>query len=98
LKASFTTTPFFIHANPSKPFVLETNASHFTLGVVLSQLKEDNLLHPVGFRSHNFFPTKINYEKHDKELLVIMDAFEEWHHLFKEAQHEIFVYSDHKNL
>jgi hypothetical protein len=92
------TAPFFIHINLSKPFVLENNTFDFTLGVVLSQPKEDNLFHPVGFRSHNFFPAKINYENHDKELLAIVDAFEEWHKLFKEAQHEIFVYSDHKNL
>jgi hypothetical protein len=25
----------------------------------------------------------INYEIHDKELLAIIDAFEEWHHLLE---------------
>jgi hypothetical protein len=84
-----------IHANLSKPFVLETDAFDFTLGVILSQLKEDNLLHPVGFHSHKFSLVKINYENHDKELLAIMDAFEEWHHLLEKVQHEYF---DHKNL
>jgi hypothetical protein len=32
-----------------------------------------------------FSCTKINYEIHDKELIVIMDAFEEWHHLLEGA-------------
>jgi hypothetical protein len=41
---------------------------------------------------------EINYEIHDKELLTIMDTFEEWHHLLEGAQHEIIVYSNHKNL
>jgi hypothetical protein len=41
---------------------------------------------------------EINYEIHDKELIAIMDAFEEWHHLLEIVQHEIIVYSNHKNL
>jgi hypothetical protein len=27
-----------------------------------------------------------------------MDAFEKWHHLLEGVQHEIIVYSNHKNL
>jgi hypothetical protein len=77
LKASFTTTPLLIHANPSKPFVLKTNASNFALNVVFSQPKEDNLFHLVGFHSCKFSLAEINYEIHDKELLAIVDAFEE---------------------
>jgi hypothetical protein len=41
---------------------------------------------------------EINYEIHDKEFLAIMDAFEEWRQLFEGPQHEITVYSNHKNL
>jgi hypothetical protein len=98
LKASFTTTPFFIHVNPSKPFVLETDTSDFTLCVILSQSEEDYLLHLVGFYFRKFLPIEINYEIHDKKLLAIVDTFEEWCHLLEKAQHKIIVYSDHKNL
>jgi hypothetical protein len=35
---------------------------------------------------------------HDKELLAIVDVFEEWHHLFKGVQHGTIMYSNHKNL
>jgi len=87
-----------IHANPSKPFVLEMDASNFVVGTIFSQLGEENLLLPINFHFHKFSPTKINYEIHDKELLAIMDAFEEWCHLLKGVQHEIIVYLDHKNL
>ncbi len=64
----------------------------------MSQPKEDNLLHLVGFHSHKFFHVEINYEIHDKEFLAIMDAFEEWHYLLEKVQHEIIVYSDHNHL
>jgi hypothetical protein len=33
----------------------------------LSQLKENNFLHQIGFSSHNFSPTEINYKISDKE-------------------------------
>jgi hypothetical protein len=72
-----------IHVNPSKPFVLKTDDFDFTLGVVFSKLGEDNLLHLIGFCSHNFFPAKINYEIDGKKILAIMDAFEEWCHLLE---------------
>jgi hypothetical protein len=39
-----------------------------------------------------------NYKIHDKELLAIMDAFEKWHHFLEGVQHEIIMYSNHKNL
>jgi hypothetical protein len=92
------TTPLLIHANPSKPFVLETDASDFALGAMFSQLGENNLLHPINFHSHDFSPTKINYEIHDKKFLTNIDAFEKWRHLLEGVQHEITMYLDHKNL
>jgi hypothetical protein len=39
-----------------------------------------------------------NYKIHDKEFLTIVDDFEEWHRLLKGVQHEITMYSNHKNL
>jgi hypothetical protein len=89
LKASFTNTSFFIHANPSKPFVLDMDAFDFALGIVLSQPKKYNLLHLVGFYFHKFSPTEINYEICHKFFLAIMDAFEEWCHLLEGAQHDM---------
>jgi hypothetical protein len=86
LKTYFMTAPLFIHADLSKPFVLEMDAFDFTLGVMLSQPGENNIFHLVGFHSHKFSFAKIDYKIHDKELLAIVDAFEEWRHLFEKAQ------------
>ncbi len=66
LKTYFTSAPLFIHVNPSKPFVLETYAFDFEVGVMFSQLREENFLHFVGFRSCKFSLAEINYEIHDK--------------------------------
>jgi hypothetical protein len=64
-KVFFTTNPLLIHADPTKPFVSETNASNFTLGVILSQHGEDNFLHHVDFHFCKFSPSEINYKIHD---------------------------------
>ena len=98
LKTAFTTAPILFHPDPSKPFFLEAEASDFALGAVLSQYGDDGRLHPVGFYSRNFLAIEINYEIHDKELLAIIDAFEEWRHLLEGAGHMVTVYTDHKNL
>jgi len=94
LKKVFTT----VHPDFQKPFFLETDASDFALGVVLSQPDKDGRLHPVTFHSRKFTVAEINYEIHDKELLAIVDSFQEWRHFLKGAQHPVTVYTDHKNL
>jgi hypothetical protein len=98
LKAYFTIAPFCIHVDLSKPVVLETDTFDFAIDVMLSQLEKNNLFHLVNFYFRKFSPTKINYEIHDKKLLTIVNAFEEWRHFLKGVQHEIIMYSNYKKL
>jgi hypothetical protein len=98
LKQAFTTAPILAHVNPNEQFTLETDASDFALGAVLSQVQKDNQLHPVAFYSRKFTPAEINYDVYDKELLAIVASFGEWRHYLEGSQHKILVYCDHKNL
>ena len=98
LKMTFTSAPILIHSNFQKPFFLESDASDYALGAVLSQHGEDGRLHLVAFHSRKFTAAKINYEIHNKELLAIVDSFQEWRHFLEGAQHPIIVHTDHKNL
>jgi len=75
LKHRFTTAPILAHFDPKKPVIIETDASDFALGTVLSQRSEEGRLHRVAFHSRKFQPVDINYEIHEKELLAIVDAF-----------------------
>ena len=77
---------------------VETDASDFALGAILSQLCEDNRWHPIAFHSRNFQPAEVNYDVHDKEMTAIVAAFKEWEHLLMSVHDEITVFSDHKNL
>jgi transposase InsO family protein len=98
LKQRFTSAPILAHFNPANPVIVETDASDFALGAVLSQRGEDNRLHPVAFHSRKFSPAEINYEIHDKELLAIVDSFKHWRRYLEGAMHQVQVFSDHQNL
>jgi len=98
LKHRFTTAPIMAQFNREKPVIIETDATDFTIGAVLSQRDPEGKLHPVAFRSRKFQPAEINYEIHDKELLAIVDAFKYWRRYGEGAMHQVQVYSDHQNL
>ena len=98
LKAAFAREPVLVHADLTAPFVLETDASDFALGAVLSQEGPDGCLRPVAFHSRALRGAELNYHVHDKELLAIVDAFKAWRHYLVGSPHEITVYCDHRNL
>jgi hypothetical protein len=98
LKKAFTSAPILVHADQSKPFIIDTDASDFALGSILSQVGDDGKLHVVAFHSRKFEVAEINYEIHDKELLAIVDSFGQWRHLLEGSTHQIIFYNDHKNL
>jgi transposase InsO family protein len=98
LKEKFTTAPTLGHFNPQEACVVETDASDFALGGILSQKGDDGKLHPIAFHSRKFSPAEINYEIHDKELLAIVDCFKVWRRYCEGAMHTVQVFSDHQNL
>ena len=51
LKTKCVTAPVLAFADFEKPFLLETDASSCSLGVVLSQKQDDDKYHPVTYAS-----------------------------------------------
>src|SRR5947199_4853564 len=98
LKQKFTSAPVLIVFDPTKPIYMETDASDYALGVCLNQKDDQGRLHPVAFLSRKFTPAELNYQIHDKELMAIVAACEEWRHYLEGARFPITVYTDHKNL
>jgi hypothetical protein len=97
LKKYFTEAPILRHFEPVWPVVIETDASDFAIGAVLSQVI-DGRLHPIAYHSRKMDKAEINYEIHDKEMLAVVSAFKEWRRYLEGAAHPISVYTDHKNL
>ena len=77
LVTAFTTAPVLRHFNPGDIAIVETDASDFALGGILSQ-RHEGRLHPIAFHSRKFTEAEINYDTADKELLAIVDCFKRW--------------------
>ena len=63
------------HYNPTKPKLLQCDASNYGLGAVLSRIKEDNTGRAVEFASKTLNAAERNYSQLDKEGAAIMFAF-----------------------
>ena len=98
LKIAFTKAPVLIQPEPEEPFILETDASDYAMGAVLSQYGKDDKRHPVAFWSKTLGPAEINYGVPDKELLAIIMALKEWRVWLEGSPHQIQVLTDHENL
>src|SRR6266436_3088629 len=46
----------------------------------------------------SFSDTERNYQIHDKEMLAIMRALEEWRHFLEGSDQKFEIHTDHKNL
>jgi hypothetical protein len=98
LKTRFSTEPILVIFDPSKPSVVETDASDKAIGACLSQADDKGKLRPVAYLSRKFTPAESNYEVHDKELLAIIEAFRHWRVYLEGQAHETKCISDHQNL
>ena len=76
LKNALSKAPVLAHFDPDKKTVLETDASQYVTGGVLSQYSDDGSLCPVAFYSKNMLPVECNYHIYDKELLIIIKCLE----------------------
>jgi hypothetical protein len=54
------------------------DTSDYVSAGVLSQYDDDGILYPVAYFSKKHSLAECNYEIYDKELMVIICAFEEW--------------------
>ena len=84
--------------DPKRPFEVETDASNYAIGGQLGQRDPEGKLHPVAFFSKKLEGPRRNYPIHDKELLAIIEAFQEWRPYLSGTTHEVQVYTDYKNL
>jgi hypothetical protein len=76
---------------------IETDTSDFAIGAVLSQ-GIDGSLHPISYDSRMMDKVEINYEIHDKQMLMIVSAFKEWRRYLDGSTHPISVFTNHKNF
>jgi len=97
LKRSFNDTAHLRVLNSTCKKILKTNASNFTVDACLYQI-EDEQQRFIVYWSRKLSELKKRYKVHDKELLVIVKALQDWRPYLADTEKSIQIYTDHKNL
>ena len=107
LKTRMCTSPVLTQPDFDKRFFLQTDASAYGVGAVLSQEGEltpslakcqKPTLHPISYYSATFTPTERNYDIYERELLAIMKSLAHWRPYLGWTKHPFLILTDHANL
>jgi hypothetical protein len=100
LKRTIIKTFILAHFDFKKQIYIKNDSFDFVFAEVLSQMRENDELHSVTFFSKNLAFAEYNYEIYDKELLTIIDCFEQWRSELLSTKSSVLVkiLIDHKNL
>ena len=97
LKFHFTMVSILAFPDIDCVFCLESDTSNYATGAVLS-IEKECVWHPVAFSSHSMTPQEQNYLIADKEMLLVIQALEQWHHYLEGARYQFEIWNDHANL
>jgi len=64
------------HFDQTRETILEIDSFDYVNDEVFSQYDDEEILHSIAFYSKNMSSAECNYEIYDKELLIIIRAFE----------------------
>ncbi len=85
-----------------KMFYLQTDASVYSVGAVLSQEGESTnskpKRHPVTYYLATFTPTEQRYDIYEREFLAVIKALENWRAYLIWTKMPFIIEMDHKNL
>ena len=110
LRLAFTEAPILRHFDSEYHIRIETDASGYAIGGVLSQLTSGTSpngviikidlgqWHPVAFFSRKMIPAEIRYKIQNNELPTIVEAFKTWRHYLESCKYEVLVLTDHNTL
>jgi len=97
LKKSLNRTAHLRILNLTCKKILKTNTSNFAVGACLYQIKDEQQ-RLIAYWSRKLSELKKRYEIHNKELLVIVKALQDWRSYLADTEKPIQIYTNHKNL
>jgi len=77
LKHRFVTAPILHHCHSEQHKQIETDTSDLAKAGILSQYEPDEHWHLLAFYNKRFLPAELNYDVYDKEMVVIVNCFQE---------------------
>ena len=98
LKQALTSAPLLAHPDPQRQWTVQTDASGYAIGAVLSQKQADGTMRPVAFWSHKLSSAERNYSATERELMAIVRAVQHWRAYLHGSPHPILLQSDHRPL
>ena len=98
LKDALCTAPVLAHADPTKPYVIQTDASAFAIGGFLAQYQSDGSLRPIAYWSRKLNGAETRYSATERELLGLVEAVDEWRVYIEGSPHPVLLRSDHRPL
>lgn len=96
LKRALTSAPVLRHADFSKPFFIQCDASEYGIGAVLFQLNAEGHEHPIAFYSKKLNKCQRNYSVTEKECLAAVMAIKTFRPYVELM--EFTVITDHASL
>ena len=93
LKSKLLTAPVLVFPDFTKPFTLETDASIQGLGAILSQVQNDDQLHPLAYASRSLSRSEKNYAVTELETLAVVWAVT--HFRYYLYGNKVTVFTDH---
>ncbi|BHF62282.1 hypothetical protein SprV_0200564300 [Sparganum proliferum] len=99
LRAALCSAPLLALPNvddDAPPFILDTDASGFAIGAVLSQVGKDGVEHPICFASNTLTKTQRNYCTFRRELLATIVFIRQFKHLL--VGRRFILRTDHRAL
>eukprot|EP00253_Pinus_taeda_P018789 PITA_18789 len=91
LKEKISTTPVIALPDLQRPFEIQTNASDYAMGAVLTQHSK-----PICYHSETFNPAIVNYPTYDNELYALVQTVKNWKHYLMGK--ETVIHTDHQPL
>ncbi len=107
LKRLMCESPVLTQPDFEKRFYLQTDASAYGMGAVLSQKGESSpslnkrtkpTIHPIVYYSATFTPTERNYDIYERELLAMMKSLAHWRPYLGWTKEPFVILTDHANL
>ncbi len=98
MKRRMIETSILRHFDQTREAILEIDSFDYVNDEVLSQYDDEEVLHSIVFYSKNMSSAECNYKIYDKELLIIIWAFEHWRFELKLTDISIKMFIDHQAL
>lgn len=97
LRDALISAPVLAHFDLDRETVIQTDASHYGWGVIISQKNpEDGLHRPISIESGKFKDAELNATTTEKEFLAIVKAFTRNRHMLLPIHSTVLT--DHLNL